>query len=427
MAAEYLSAHNKRTRVAIDIGSTIVKVARVGVDDEIIAQEFYPRDMESGIAKQVESILAKLGIDQDQDEILVCSSANGGLRVGILCLSKLFSGAVLRNQVLAAGANPIYVHDLDEEGGSYCLVDILLVGGGIDCDNAAPLKNRIGRIDLGKYRYSTLIYAGNKYLASQFVELFPRTVIIANPMGEGLAGRTNSVFEALRHAYLDDLVYKQGVSELKGNLSAAIRPTPEVVNRGFQRAVFNRSSIETSGSCILVDIGGATTDLHFTVEIIRDDSDARPAPGASIARYVFTDLGIVASRDSTILQMRSNPRIYELLTRVLHNEVIETYQALKEGEYIPTAEVLSYACLFLALDRFAHGRGSGLPVADFGKVSEIVLTGGAALGLDNDVVALIVGLFKTVGEARPRIFIDRNYQVWVDGITWSGGSELSVC
>lgn len=409
------------TRVAVDIGSTIVKIARLGTGGELIAQNCYPRDFEAGIAKQVESLLDALNVSGDHDDVLICSSANGGLRVGIVCLTQHFSGAALRNQVLSAGANPVFVRSLDEDkdGGTYTAVDILLVAGGIDCPDAAPLEERLRRFRPNAYHFRTLLYAGNKYLAEVFVELFPAAIVIPNPLGETLWSGNGTVFEALRRAYLDDLVYKEGVSELRGNLSASIRPTPEVVSRGFQRALFNRSSIEVAGACILLDIGGATTDFHYAVEIIRDDSEERPSAGSSIARYVFTDLGIVASRENLLLQIRSHPRLYEFLCSVSDVEVRDVYRSLREGEYQPTPELLSYGCLFIGLDRFAQGRGPGLPTADLAKVAQIILTGGAAQSLVESVVARVVNLFLPDGGSNPVIFIDRRYQVWVDGITWS--------
>lgn len=412
------------TRIAVDIGSTVVKIARIGERDELIAQAFYPRDFEAGIAAQVESLLDEFNVPCDQDDILVCSSANGGLRVGIVCLTKHFSGATLRNQVLQAGANPIFVRDLNEDGGDLSHVDILLVGGGIDCEDAAPLENRIRRFRPEDYRFGSLVYAGNKYLADLFLELFPVATVIPNPLAEVLSSKANSVFEATRRAYLDDLVYKEGVSELRSNLSRGIRPTPEVVNRGFQRAVLGCSNIAVFGGCILLDIGGATTDLHYTVEIIRDDSDARPPAGSSIARYVFTDLGIVASHDSLLLQLRSHRRLYELLGTVLDENVREAYQSLREGEYHPSLEMLSYGCLFLALDRFAQGRGPGLPVADLGKVTQIVLTGGAAQSLVEDVVARVVNLLLPDGGGDLVVVIDRHYQIWIDGLTWPAHASV---
>jgi hypothetical protein len=423
MHARTSPAEPSTSRIAVDIGSTVVKVARIGEGDRLLSQDHYARDFEAGIAGQVESLLDALAVGE-RDEVRMCSSANGGLRVGIVCLTKHFSGAALRNQVLLAGANPVFVHDLDEAGGHAGLVDILLVGGGIDCEDAGPLELRLRRFDAKAYRFGALLYAGNRCLADAFAERFPEAVVVANPLADTLSSRSNSVFEVLRRAYLDDLIYKEGVSELGSHLSQGIRPTPEVVSRGFQRALLKRSSLEVVGACILIDVGGATTDFHYTVEIVREDSDNRPAEGASVARYVFTDLGIVASRDSTLLQLRGDPRLYEFLACVLKDDVRDAYRLLREGEYDCSPELLAYACLFLGLDRFAHGRGPGLPTADLGKVAQIILTGGAAQPMSEEVVARMVRLLLPDASGNPMIVVDRHYQVWVDGITWDGPSIL---
>jgi hypothetical protein len=417
-------AQDTDIRFAIDIGSTVIKVAHIGNGDRLVAQDFYSRDFKVGIAKQVESLIDHVSAAGNDDNVLICSSANGGLRVGIICLTKHFSGATLRNEVQSAGANPIFVKTFDEDGGDPVFVDILLVGGGIDCEDAAPLENRLRCFKAEGYSFGALLYSGNRYLADIFTGLFPSASVIANPLANALGSRTGSVFEAVRRAYLDDLVHKEGVSELRNNLCRSIRPTPEIVNRGFQRALINRSSIQIAGACILMDVGGATTDFHYTVEIIRDDSENRPSAGSSIARYVFTDLGIVASRDSTLMQIRSHPRLYDFLTRVCNEDVREVYRSLREGEYSPSPQFLSYSCFFLGLDRFAQGRGPGLPVADLDKVAQIILTGGAAQGLDENVLERILDLFLTEGSGNPVILIDRNYQVWVDGITWLGRAPV---
>jgi hypothetical protein len=409
---------------ALDIGSTVVKVARLDDAGALQSQQFFPRDFQAGIARQVCEVMAQLGINAERDHILACSSANGGLRVGIICLSKHFSGAALRNQVLLAGANPEFVHDFEEATGNARRVDILLIGGGIDCADAGPADLRLCAFDPGRYHYGALVYAGNRFLADTFVERFPDTLVIANPLGETLSSRVGSVFETVRRAYLDDLVFKEGVSELPASLARSIRPTPEVASRGFLRSVLNQSTFAIVGACIALDIGGATTDLHYTVEVVSDDSPVRPASGVSVARYVFTDLGIVASLDTLMLQLRHHPQLYEFLSAVRGGEVRDVYAALREGEYQPSADLLSYACFFLALDRFAKGRGPGLPVGQLNNVAQIILTGGAAQTLDEAVVGRIVSLLLAPGTPAPLVQVDRRYEIWVAGITWT--EDLSV-
>jgi len=418
MNSSHPSAHPS-AGLALDIGSTVVKLARLDGRGGLASQEFFPRDFEAGVARQVQQILDSRGIDVGRDPLLVCSSANGGLRVGIACLSPLFSGAALRNQVLLAGANPEYVHGFDAPDGDNRRVDVLLVGGGIDGDDAGPAAALLQAFDPARYRYGALVYCGNQLLAADFQARFPEARVIDNPLGETLSSRVGSVFETIRRAYLDDLVFKEGVSELPPTLARAIRPTPEVASRGFLRSVNNKGSFTIVGTCLALDIGGATTDLHYTVECVDADSPVRPSTGVSVARYVFTDLGIVASRDTLMLQLRSHPQLYELLGSVLGGQTREVYAALREGDHEPSDQLLSYACLFIALDRFAKGRGPGLPTGDLGKVAQIILTGGAAQTLDAAVVRQMVALLLPVGAPLPLVEVDLRYEIWVAGITWT--------
>jgi len=405
---------------ALDIGSTVVKLAQLDDQGGLASQQFYPRDFSQGIAGQVRSILDQEHIDPDRDPMFVCSSANGGLRVGIVALSPLFSGAALRNQVLLAGANPEYVLPLDDARGDPRRVDVLLVGGGIDEPDAGPAAALLEAFDPLQYRFASLVYCGNRFLAGRFSARFPHAHVITNPLGETLSSRVGSVFETIRRAYLDDLVFKEGVSELPPALARSIRPTPEVASRGFLRSVSNQGSFTIIGGCLVLDIGGATTDLHYTVECVAEDSLVRPSSGLSVARYVFTDLGIVASRDTLMLQLRLHAQLYEFLGSILPGEETrEMYAGLRDGDYRPTAQLLSYGSLFLALDRFAKGLGPGLPTGDFGKVAQLILTGGAAQTLDERVVARMLRLLLPAGAPTPLVQVDRRYEIWVAGITWT--------
>lgn len=413
------SASQSQIRLAVDIGSTVVKIARVNESGTLQGQDFVPRDFDLGICAQIESLLAKLEVNTNDDRLAVCSSANGGLRVGIVCLTKRFSGAALHNEVLLAGANPIFLQELSEAVGDSRKVDILLVGGGIDCVEAGVLAERLAAFDPSRYHYGTLIYAANAHLAAPFLHRFSAATVVENPLRSSLSSRVGSVFEAVRRAYLDDLVFKEGVTELNRKLAYGIRPTPEVVSQGFLRAVMNKSLFTIVGACLALDVGGATTDLHYAVELVRDDSEVKPASGLSVARFVFTDLGIVASRDTLITQLRAHPRLYDFLAAVAGDDVRDIYPQLREGEYAPDSEMLSYACLFLALDRFAAGRGPGLPLADLSKLAQIILTGGAVQNLGESIVLRLAALLMPRDCPPPLVQVDRRYQIWVGGITWN--------
>ena len=405
-------------RVALDIGSTVVKLAWIATDGSLAAQRFYPRDYAAGIARQVASVLADLHIDPVQTPLLTCSSANGGLRVGIVTLTPLFSGTAVRNQVLLAGANPVYVHALDQDDGDTRQVDLLIVAGGIDQPDGLPMASRLDQFDPGRYRYGALVYAGNTSLAERFHARHPQVTVVANPLGTTLSTRIGSVFETVRRAYLDDLVHKEGISELPPALTQRIRPTPEVASRGFLKCVRGQGSFTIVGTCLVLDVGGATTDLHYTVELVADDSPVRPASGVSVARYVFTDLGVFASRDTLLQQLRTHPRLHDFLVACNVSEVREQYVALRDGEVEPGAALLAHACLFLALDRFSTGKGPGLPTAKLETLAQLILTGGAAQAMDVATVSRIVALLQAPGTPPPLVQIDHRYEIWVAGITW---------
>ena len=407
-------------QLALDIGSTVIKLARLDGSGGLASQEFFPRDFGAGVARQVMGILGAKGIDPESQPLRVCSSANGGLRVGIVTLSALFSGAALRNQVLLAGANPEYMYGFDHAGGDSRRVDVLLVGGGIDNPDPGPAAALLELFNPHGYRFGALVYCGNRHLAARFLERFPAAKVIANPLGDTLSSRVGTVFETIRRAYLDDLVFKEGVSELPTVLARAIRPTPEVASRGFLRSVNGQGAFTIVGTCLALDIGGATTDLHYVVECVHDDSPVRPSSGVSVARYVFTDLGIVASRDTLMLQLRNHPQLYELLGCVGDGaQTREIYAALREGDYSPSPQLLSYACLFLALDRFSKGRGPGLPTGDLGKVVQLILTGGAAQTLNEKALSRLLALLWPAGTPAPLVQVDRRYEIWVAGVTWT--------
>ena len=85
--------------------------------------------------------------------------------------------------------------------------------------------------------------------------------------------------------------------------------------------------------------------------------------------------------------------------------------------------MLSYGCLFLALDRFAQGGGAGLPTAELDKISHYILSGGAAQTLSEQMASRMIKLLVSKSAGNPAVTIDRSYQVWVEGITWSGIDE----
>ena len=203
-----------------------------------------------------------------------------------------------------------------------------------------------------------------------------------------------------------------------------MRPTPEVVSLGFQRAVLNGASIGVIAPCLLLDIGGATTDLHYTVEIVKDGNGGQHfrSAGASVARYVFTDLGIVASRDSLLLQLRSHSRLYEFLGAVLPDDVTETYRLFAKASISLQPELLALRLLVSRAGSLCSGPRTGASHRRLGSDCASYSYRGwrASLVGGDSQESRRLGYSE---EQQASILIDRKYQIWVEGISFAEQSR----
>ncbi len=107
--------------------------------------------------------------------MLVCSSANGGLRVGIVCLSPAFQRRRAAQPGAAGGRQPgLRARPRRARRRRQPRVDILLVGGGIDCEDAAPMRAATAaastRSAIASGRWSTLATAISRRV---FASCFP--------------------------------------------------------------------------------------------------------------------------------------------------------------------------------------------------------------------------------------------------------------
>jgi hypothetical protein len=65
-----------------------------------------------------------------------------------------------------------------------------------------------------------------------------------------------------------------------------------------------------------------------------------------------------------------------------------------------------------------------LPAGDLGRIAQIILTGGSSQTLSEEGAARVFELFRVGDNPLPSVLIDRMYQLWIDGITWSGNASL---
>lgn len=401
--------------VLIDIGSTMVKVARLDTGGNVASYDFHKREYDHSIYTQVSGIIDRFKASNPNAVFSICSSANGGLRVGIVCLTKRFSGNVAKNLALAAGGNVLFTDDVDHPSKELPEVDALIVVGGIDSPDADHMRGQMAKFDDSTYSYQTLVYAGNEYLASEFTSKFPHASVVANPLSQNLDLACEDLLEKVRDLYLDDIVEKQGVSKLQAFSAVPIWPTPAIVNLASDHIGRNGSTLQFSSPSIVLDIGGATTDAHFGMEVIDEKATGRSNGFRAYNRHVFTELGVFASLDSTVTKLSEHPRLYEFIRTVYGESASRNYAQFREGE-VPE-DMLFYGCFFLAFDSLSSKSDKGSPTLRLGKINSIVLTGGASQRADKTIMSELTRLLLPSGrENGIEVVLDSDYQIWLDGM-----------
>ena len=90
---------------------------------------------------------------------------------------------------------------------------------------------------------------------------------------------------------------------------------------------------------ILLDIGGATTDIHYSKDLVKDNIVTEN----EFDRVVFKKLGVYKSRQSLIFAAKDNEFVYELL---MHLKVTEN---IFEEHSERATKILMQLAIFLVL------------------------------------------------------------------------------
>jgi hypothetical protein len=165
--------------------------------------------------------------------------------------------------------------------------------------------------------------------------------------------------------------------------------------------------VSVANPFILLDIGGATTDIHYSKDLV----DENIVTENEYDRLVFKRLGVYKSRQSLILAAQSNEFVYELLLHLGVTENIYNEQTDK------ATKILMQLAIFLVLCKMSHYRQSYVNLRLL-QINSIVLTGGITKVLSQDEVETIIAFFyrKILSSGHnPVAVMDSNYDIWTLG------------
>jgi len=436
-------------RLFIDFGSTFTKVVAVDVDIdkvEIISRaqvtSTVEEDITIGLKEALEKIDTELNIRHlPKREALACSSAAGGLRiVSIGFVPELTSEAATR-AALGAGAKIVgrYSYELTKQELAEIeeiAPDIILLSGGTDGGDKKVIIHNAHMLLHSDLAGTHVIVAGNKAAYDEI-----RT--ISEPSDRNVKFTKNVMPEIgmldiepcnkeIREIYINNIIKAKGIAKAKALVKDIIMPTPSAVLFAAKLLAEGFNEDEGWGDLVIVDVGGATTDVH-SVAKGNPTSGAvvlRGLPEPYVKRTVEGDLGVRYSI-STLLQhlkMR-NSSLSPNFEKVVNG--LSSIKRVPETEEEYLAEkILASVAVEIATERHAgkieliYGPAGEMFVQygkDLTKVEHVIGTGGPIVFSSDPGDILKHALFRE--ESRhilkpksPKLYIDEQYIFYAAGL-----------
>jgi len=405
-----------KTAILIDIGSTFTKAAVADLEvGEIVYTVKTPSTVQTNVREGLEvcydKIRKEIGVNRFQHaKKLATSSAAGGLRMVVLGLTETLSKTAGRNAAFGAGAKILKSYagilsnaDIDEIEAMD--VELILFCGGFEGGN---LKfNRHNAQMLSQMSANIpIIYAGNSVFVGELKEIFNRNhkeIFIVNNIIPHLGIVNSQPAETMiRDIFLERITNMKGLGEVKKALDSLVMPTPASVLEAGELLSLG-SEEDGLGPLMIVDIGGATTDIHsYCIPTAADGAKMIGAEEPYAKRTVEGDLGMRESCDSTIREVglanaaadlnMKEEEIQCYIDRRLKNIKLLPRDALSDVELESKfdQQIARYACRF-AVRRHA-GKLEDVRLKTFSRIQRgknlrpiktIIGTGGAIINSRN--------------------------------------------
>lgn len=245
---------------------------------------------------------------------LATSSAAGGLRMTVHGLTQRMTAMAAREAALGAGAVVTYqtaglLRERDLRQIEEARPSLILLAGGVeggDCETVLANARRLGELSLRPI----VVYAGNSAVCDDSRELLEQA---------GFRVRlTNNVYPAvdeldivparavIHDAFEEHIIHAPGMERIGEIVNGRILPTPGAVLLAAERLAVDL------GDLVVVDVGGATTDVHSITDGSPEYAAIQTEPQAHSRRTVEGDLGTFVSASHVAAMMPAAERPAEL-------------------------------------------------------------------------------------------------------------------
>ena len=439
------------TALLIDFGSTYTKLRAVSLDPpRVLASGQGPSTVSTDVSIGMHAALADLerhlGALPAFEHRLACSSAAGGLRMVTIGLVRELTAEAARQAALGAGARLVgnFAQRMTRDDAARLEAlapDIVLLAGGTDGGNADVILQNAATL-AGTSIDCPIVVAGNRVVADDIRDRLAAggksTLVTENVMPEFGELNVEPARAAIRQVFIDRIVHGKGIDRAAELLDEVLMPTPAAVMEGARLLAEGCDGVEGIGPLLLVDVGGATTDVHSiaTGEPSESGVVTRGLPEPYVKRTVEGDLGmrhnvlaVVEEAGLDVLAADSGLEASQVreLVAVLADDV-ERLPASPREQALDRA--LARAAVRVAVKRHAgsietvhtvNGPVSVQRGKDLSKIAIMIGTGGALAHNERPAFILEGGLADpadplSLGPRKPRLMIDDGYLLYAIGL-----------
>lgn len=423
----------------IDFGSTYTKVTAVDVTNQTLLGTAKCRttvegDIQEGYRMAKKELLSRLQLTEKSfDEQFACSSAHGGFKMVAVGLTDSLTTEAAKRAALGAGTRilKVYSYGLSKEDVveiDSLEPDVILLSGGTDHGNEQNILLDAERLNALE-KNIPIVVAGNIDVYPQMKHLFDqRTVLYTeNVMPKVNVLNAEPVRKILRELFMNKIVEAKGLAQIAQQMDGEILPTPAAVLQAAELLSKGSGQEEGIGDLLVIDIGGATTDIHSVGSGAPEDRERRMEglEEPFLKRTVEGDLGMRYSAFS-LYESVGEETIQKYLDEAVdipeacRKRSIETEMIPKTKEEIDFDEAMAKAAVETAVGRHA-GRLRKEPTPtrvlyyqsgkDLGTFHQILGTGGVLVHSQNPVSILRASL-RSVHE--PMLLKPTNAQFSID-------------
>ncbi len=260
----------------VDFGSTYTKLTVVDIEkEEIIATAKDITTIEDDIMIGFEKAYSKIeqmvkNKDVNFIKKLACSSAAGGLKMIAIGLVPDLTAEAAKRAALGAGARVLKVYSyeltLDEiQEIKNSNLDIILLAGGTNGGNKDCIVHNAKMLAENGIELP-IVVAGNKVASDEIRQIFTSAkmyfTITENVMPQLNKLNVEPAREEIRKVFMEKIIDAKGLRNAENFVKGILMPTPAAVLKAAR--ILSEGSDEESGlgDLIIIDIGGATTDVH---------------------------------------------------------------------------------------------------------------------------------------------------------------------